>query len=102
MRHIPVEPPAFFHRGPSPLTRLAFFVLISLSLLFLDTRYRYLENIRHVVAVALYPLQRAAQVPWRSDRLRRRLFRDATRAVPGKCRAEAPLGRAGSRWRKAR
>ena len=63
MRHIPVEPPAFFHRGPSPLTRLAFFGLISLSMLFLDTRYRYLENIRHVVAVALYPLQRAAQVP---------------------------------------
>jgi rod shape-determining protein MreC len=63
MRHIPVEPPAFFHRGPSPLTRLAFFVLISLSMLFLDTRYRYLENIRHVVAVVLYPLQRAAQMP---------------------------------------
>jgi rod shape-determining protein MreC len=63
MRHIPVEPPAFFHRGPSPLARLAFFGLISLTLLFLDTRYRYLENIRHVVAVTLYPLQRAAQVP---------------------------------------
>jgi rod shape-determining protein MreC len=63
MRHIPVEPPAFFHRGPSPLVRLAFFGLISLSLLFLDTRYRYLENIRNVVAVALYPLQRAAQLP---------------------------------------
>jgi rod shape-determining protein MreC len=63
MRHIPVEPPAFFHRGPSPLARLAFLGLISLSLLFLDTRYRYLENIRTVVAVALYPLQRAAQIP---------------------------------------
>jgi len=63
MRHIPVEPPAFFHRGPSPLARLAFFGLISLSLLFLDTRYRYLENIRSVVAVALYPLQRVAQMP---------------------------------------
>jgi len=63
MRHIPVEPPAFFHRGPSPLARLAFFGLVSLSLLFLDTRYRYLENIRSVVAVALYPLQRVAQMP---------------------------------------
>jgi rod shape-determining protein MreC len=63
MRHIPVEPPAFFHRGPSPLARLAFFGLVSLSLLFLDTRYRYLENIRQAVAVVLYPLQRAAQVP---------------------------------------
>src|SRR4030095_14476413 len=63
MRHIQVEPPAFFHRGPSPLARLAFFGLISLSLLFLDTRYRYLENIPSVGAVALYPLQRVAQLP---------------------------------------
>jgi rod shape-determining protein MreC len=63
MRHVPVDPPAFFHRGPSPLARLAFFGLISLSLLFLDTRYRYLENIRSVVAVVLYPLQRAAEMP---------------------------------------
>src|SRR4029434_10913673 len=63
MRHIQVEPPAFFHRVPSPLARLAFFSLILLSLLFLDTRYRYLENIRSVVAVVLYPLQRVAQLP---------------------------------------
>jgi rod shape-determining protein MreC len=63
MRHINVEPPPFFHRGPSPLTRLAFFGLISLALLFADTRYRYLENIRQVVAIALYPLVRAVQLP---------------------------------------
>jgi rod shape-determining protein MreC len=63
MRHIPVEPPAFFPRGPSPLTRLAFFGLLSVALLFLDTRYRYLEHIRAVAAVVVYPLQRAAQVP---------------------------------------
>jgi rod shape-determining protein MreC len=63
MRHVPVDPPAFFHRGPSPLARLAFFGLISLSLLFLDTRYRYLENIRQAVAIVLYPLQRVAQMP---------------------------------------
>jgi len=63
MRHIAADPPAFFHRGPSPLARLAFFGLISIALLFLDTRYRYLENIRHVAATVLYPLQRAAQLP---------------------------------------
>src|SRR6266513_4858063 len=63
MRHISIEPPPFFHRGPSPLTRLAFFALLSLALLFADTRYRYLENVRQVVAVALYPLQRAVQFP---------------------------------------
>jgi rod shape-determining protein MreC len=63
MRHINVEPPPFFHRGPSPLARLAFFGLISLALLFADTRYRYLENIRQVAAIVLYPLVRAVQLP---------------------------------------
>jgi rod shape-determining protein MreC len=63
MRHISIEPPAFFHRGPAPIARLAFFGLISIALLFIDTRYHYLEGIRRVVAVALYPLQRAAQLP---------------------------------------
>jgi len=63
MRHLSVEPPPFFHRGPSPLTRLAFFGLLSLALLFADTRYRYLENVRQAVAVVLYPLQRLVQWP---------------------------------------
>jgi len=63
MRHIPAEPPAFFPRGPSPFARLAFFGLLSLALLFTDTRYRYLESVRQVVATILYPLQRAVQVP---------------------------------------
>lgn len=63
MRPLPVEPPAFFHRGPSPLVRLTFFALISLALLFADTRYRYLEQVRQVAAVFVYPLQRAAQFP---------------------------------------
>ena len=44
MRHISVDPPPFFHRGPSPLARLAFFGLVSLVLLFADTRFRYLEE----------------------------------------------------------
>jgi rod shape-determining protein MreC len=63
MRYIPVEPPPFFRRGPSPLARLVFFGLISIALLFVDTRYRYLEGIRIVAATILYPLQRAAQWP---------------------------------------
>src|SRR6476661_2233661 len=63
MRHLPVEPPPFFHRGPSPLTRLAVFGLLSLALLFADTRYRYLENIRRGAAIVLYPMQRIVQMP---------------------------------------
>ena len=65
MRHLSVEPPPFFNRGPSPLTRLAFFGLLSLALLFTDTRYRYLENVRQFVGTALYPLQRL--VLWPAD-----------------------------------
>jgi rod shape-determining protein MreC len=63
MRHISIEPPAFFHRGPAPIARLAYFGLISIALLFIDTRYHYLEGIRRAAAVVLYPLQRAAQLP---------------------------------------
>ena len=63
MQHISVEPPAFFHRGPSPLSRLALLGLLSIALLFADTRFRYLEGVRQVVAVALYPFQRAVMLP---------------------------------------
>ena len=63
MRTTPVEPPPFFHRGPSPLTRLTFFGLLSIALMFADTRFGYLEGIRTAVAVVLYPLQRSVQVP---------------------------------------
>jgi rod shape-determining protein MreC len=63
MSHLSVDPPAFFHRGPSPAARLVFFGVLSIALLFLDTRYRYLEQVRQAVAAALYPLQRAAGIP---------------------------------------
>ena len=75
MRHVSVEPPPFFHRGPSPLARLAFFGVLSLVLLFADTRYRYLEGIRAVATVVLYPLQRAVQMPGRGAGVGRRLLR---------------------------
>lgn len=63
MRPLQVDTPAFFNRGPGPLARLAFFALLSLALLFSDTRYRYLESVREVVAIALAPLQRTLLLP---------------------------------------
>ena len=63
MRPIPAEPPPFFHRGPSPLARLAFFGLFSIVLLFVDARFRTLEDVRHTVGAVLYPIQRALRVP---------------------------------------
>jgi rod shape-determining protein MreC len=57
------DPPPFFHRGPSPLARLSFFALLSIALLFADTRFRYLEGIRVGVNAVIAPLQRAVQWP---------------------------------------
>ncbi len=57
------QPPDFFKRGPAPLVRLVFFVALSLALLFVDLRFRYLEVLRQVLAVAAYPLQKVAYGP---------------------------------------
>lgn len=56
-------PQPIFKRGPSLAVRLAFFSLLSLVLLVSDARFRYLEGIRSVVSVVLYPLQQAASLP---------------------------------------
>lgn len=56
-------PPPFFKRGPAPLVRLFFFASLSLALLVLDARFRYAEGLRDVLALAAYPLQRAATAP---------------------------------------
>ena len=53
----------FFNRGPSPVVRLVFFALLSLLLLFVDARYKYLESTRSALSILLYPLQRVVTVP---------------------------------------
>jgi rod shape-determining protein MreC len=57
-------PPPFFKRGPAPLVRLFFFATLSLALLVLDARFRYVEGLRSWLALAAYPLQRAALAPF--------------------------------------
>jgi len=57
-------PPPFFKRGPAPLVRLFFFVTLSLALLVVDARFRYVEGLRSWLALAAYPLQRAALLPF--------------------------------------
>jgi rod shape-determining protein MreC len=56
-------PPPFFKRGPAPLVRLFFFASLSLALLVVDARFRYAEGLRSWLALAAYPLQRAATAP---------------------------------------
>jgi rod shape-determining protein MreC len=56
-------PPQFFHRGPAPIARLAFFALLSVLLMVLDARFRYAEPVRQVIALAVYPIQQLAIAP---------------------------------------
>jgi rod shape-determining protein MreC len=53
----------FFNRGPSPAVRLVFFAVLSLLLLFIDARYRYLESTRSALSVLVSPIQRLATLP---------------------------------------
>ncbi len=53
----------FFNRGPSPAARLVFFCVLSLLLLFVDSRFQYLESTRKVLAVVIYPIQRLTALP---------------------------------------
>lgn len=53
----------FFNRGPSPAARLVFFALLSLLLLFIDSRYKYLESSRRVISIVVQPLQRLTTMP---------------------------------------
>ncbi len=53
----------FFNRGPSPVARLVFFCVLSMLLLFVDSRYQYLESTRKVLAVVIYPFQRITSLP---------------------------------------
>ena len=57
------QPPPFFNRGPAPLVRLTFFVSLAVLLMVLDARFRYADNVRQVVALAAYPLERIAMAP---------------------------------------
>lgn len=56
-------PPPFFKRGPAPLVRLFFFASLSLALLVVDARFRYVDGLRSWLALAAYPIQRAATWP---------------------------------------
>lgn len=57
------SPPPFFKRGPAPLAKLVFFVIVSLALLVSDLNLRYLDAFRQGLSVLAYPLQMAAATP---------------------------------------
>ncbi len=59
------QPPPFFNRGPTPLTRLVFFLAISIGIMIADHRLHMLGSIRQSLSVLVYPLQQIAQSPVR-------------------------------------
>ena len=56
-------PPPFFKTGVSPFVRLLIFSMLSLSMLVADSRFNYLETLRQIAAVIIFPLQRIAAAP---------------------------------------
>jgi rod shape-determining protein MreC len=57
------SPPPFFKQGPSSNARLAFFALLGISLLVVDSRTGLLNAMRQGIGTVLYPLQRTLLVP---------------------------------------
>jgi rod shape-determining protein MreC len=51
------------NRGPGHTARLVFFVVLSILLMFVDTRYRYLESSRSALSMLVSPIQRLATLP---------------------------------------
>jgi rod shape-determining protein MreC len=57
------EPPPFFHRGPSPLARLTFFMLAAVALMIADHRFNALDTVRRSLSVLAHPIQQLAALP---------------------------------------
>ena len=57
------QPPPFFKRGPAPLAQLSFYAMLSLALVFIDSRFQTLEMLRQGISLVTQPVQQAAHVP---------------------------------------
>ena len=57
------SPPPLFKQGASARAKMIFFSLLSVALLFADSRYHSLGVARQAVGTVLYPLQSAALAP---------------------------------------
>ena len=57
------SPPPLFKQGASARAKMIFFSLLSVALLFADSKYHSLDFARQVVGTVLYPLQMAALAP---------------------------------------
>ena len=60
--------PSFIRQGPSPATRLALCVALSIALLVGDSQYGLMEYVRQGMSVLFYPVQRALNFPLAAGR----------------------------------
>ncbi len=58
------QPPPFFRRGPAPLAQLSFYAMLSLALIFVDSRFQTLDLFRQGISLVTQPVQQAAQAPF--------------------------------------
>jgi rod shape-determining protein MreC len=65
----PQQTPAFFVRGASAFSRMAFFCALSIMFMGIDARFNYLSQIRQAFIAALHPLEILANAPseWARD-----------------------------------
>lgn len=56
-------PPPFFKRGPSLITRFAFFSLLSIVVLVADARFGYLRQVRAALSMVVVPMQEITALP---------------------------------------
>jgi len=73
------SPPPFFNQGPSAHARLAFFALVAITLLIVDSRLGVLGALRQGIGTVLYPLQRTLLVPRDALQLAAEYFGDVNR-----------------------
>lgn len=57
-------PPQFFKPNSKSLTRIFFFVLLSISVMVADTRFNALSEVRQAIATVIFPLQKLAYFPF--------------------------------------
>lgn len=85
-------PPPFFRQGPSALTKLMFFSLISVLLMVADMRFRIAQPIRAGIATVLYPLQWVTLQPVRGLQAAGQYFESLSQSQARESAAKYQLG----------
>lgn len=85
-------PPPFFRQGPSALSKLVFFSLISVLLMVADVRFQIAQPLRAGIATVLYPLQWLTQQPVRLAQHASQYFESLSQSQAREAAASYQLG----------